>query len=522
MANLHPVLFLIFLTKLSDSANILYVMPFSATSHYIMLKPIGTELARRGHNVTVITSIRDNNPPPNYHQILVNDTKIWDLLGIERPVVFSMVDLSTEELYNKIVWPGLIAFTELTFKSREFMTFLKKDNAFDLVISEQFYHEALYALAYKYNAPLALVTTFGNCMRHNYITRNPLQMATVTSELLVVEDPTSFWGRLRNLLFNVYDYTFWRYWYLEEQEKLVRKYLPELTGKVPSLYEMQKETALMLINSHFSYDTPAAILPNIVEIGGLHFTKSNLSLPEDLQKVLDEAQEGVVYVNFGSNVRSIELPVEKKNAFLNVFRQLKQTVLWKWEDDVLDDKPSNLFTRKWFPQKDILQHPNIKVFVSHGGLIGMQEAIINGVPVVGVPVFGDQFNNVLLAQEAGFGKLLRYHDINEKTLSAVLNEVLYNASYMETAKEVSRRFLDRPLSPMDTAIYWLEYVIRNKGAEYLKNPARNLSWIAYNMLDVYSFIAIILIVIMCVFIKSWFCIKASITFKQISKSKKQS
>nr|XP_032517763.1 UDP-glucuronosyltransferase 2B20-like isoform X2 [Danaus plexippus plexippus] len=354
MANLHPVLFLIFLTKLSDSANILYVMPFSATSHYIMLKPIGTELARRGHNVTVITSIRDNNPPPNYHQILVNDTKIWDLLGIERPVVFSMVDLSTEELYNKIVWPGLIAFTELTFKSREFMTFLKKDNAFDLVISEQFYHEALYALAYKYNAPLALVTTFGNCMRHNYITRNPLQMATVTSELLVVEDPTSFWGRLRNLLFNVYDYTFWRYWYLEEQEKLVRKYLPELTGKVPSLYEMQKETALMLINSHFSYDTPAAILPNIVEIGGLHFTKSNLSLPEDLQKVLDEAQEGVVYVNFGSNVRSIELPVEKKNAFLNVFRQLKQTVLWKWEDDVLDDKPSNLFTRKWFPQKDIL------------------------------------------------------------------------------------------------------------------------------------------------------------------------
>lgn len=59
-------------------------------------------------------------------------------------------------------------------------------------------------------------------------------------------------------------------------------------------------------------------------------------------------------MNFGSNVQSSELPVEKREAFLNVFRKLKQKVLWKWEDDNLPNKPDNLIVRKWMPQKEIL------------------------------------------------------------------------------------------------------------------------------------------------------------------------
>lgn len=79
-----------------------------------------------------------------------------------------------------------------------------------------------------------------------------------------------------------------------------------------------------------------------------------LTLFQDLQKFLDESKDGVVYVNFGSNVRSSELPEEKTNAFVNVFRKLKQTVLWKWEDDRFWAKPNNLIIRKWLPQKEIL------------------------------------------------------------------------------------------------------------------------------------------------------------------------
>ncbi|XP_038210097.1 UDP-glycosyltransferase UGT5-like [Zerene cesonia] len=487
-----PLLF--FLTTYCHSANILYVIPFTSKSHYIMLKPIGLELARRGHNVTVITANRESNPPPNYREVMVDDKEIWDVMGDERPNIFTMASLSAEEFHKKILWNGGTAFTELTLNSTAIKAFLNEENTFDLVICEQFFQEALYALAHKYSAPLALVTTFGNCMRHNFVTGNPLQVATAISEFLDLEDPTSLWGRFRNLYFTIYEYVWWKYWYLGKHEALVKKYIPGLPQPVPSLYDIQRNASLMLINSHFSYDTPVAYLPNIVEIGGIHLTKSENSLPKDLKRLLDDSKEGVIYINFGSNIRSSELPIEKRDAFLKVFRKLKQTILWKWEDKALEGQLSNLVTKPWLPQKDILAHPHIKVFISHGGLIGTQEAIYHGVPIIGIPIYADQFNNLLLAQQIGFGKVMRYQDINETVLETILHDVLNNKSYTIKAKEMSKRFNDRLMNPLDTAMFWLEYVIRNKGADFIKNPARNMTWYEYTLLDVYILVAIVVLV----------------------------
>lgn len=87
---------------------------------------------------------------------------------------------------------------------------------------------------------------------------------------------------------------------------------------------------------------------------------------QDLQNVLDEATQGVVYVNFGSNVRSSELPIEKRDALINVFKRLNQTVLWKWEAENLDQKPENVVVRKWFPQQEILcKFMSLRQFISN-------------------------------------------------------------------------------------------------------------------------------------------------------------
>uniref|UniRef100_A0A2A4K0B3 UDP-glucuronosyltransferase n=1 Tax=Heliothis virescens TaxID=7102 RepID=A0A2A4K0B3_HELVI len=487
-----------------------------------MLRPIGLELARRGHNVTVITGHREPNPPPNYHQHVVDKKEIWDIIGGGRPNVFTMVNLPAEKFHENILWKGGLAFTELVLNSKEIKAFLEKDNKFDLVISEHFYQDALYVLAHKYNAPLVLVTTYGNCMKHNIVTRNPLQLATVIQEFLDVRDPTSFWGRMRNLYFTMYEYIYWRYFYLEEQEQLVKKYLlKDLPQPVPSLYDLQRNASLILVNSHFSFDPPTAYLPNVVEIGGAHLSKSDAKLPEDLQKVLDKAKHGVVYMNFGSNVRSSELPEDKKNAILNVFRRLKQTVLWKWEEDILENKPENLIVRKWMPQKEILSHPNIRLFVSHGGLIGTQEATFHGVPILGVPIYADQYNNLLQVQNIGYGKILEYHEINEETLFNKVTEMLANDSYRMKAKEVSIRFKDRPMTALDTAMFWIEYVIRNNGAEFFKNPSLQLSWIESNMLDVYAFILVLVLGVVFAIVKVSMIVLSLIKSKDSKKQKKK-
>lgn len=74
-------MFFLAVAKYCESANILYVVPFTSKSHYIALKPIGLELARRGHNVTVITGHKDPKPLPNYRQVMVDDKEIWDVIG---------------------------------------------------------------------------------------------------------------------------------------------------------------------------------------------------------------------------------------------------------------------------------------------------------------------------------------------------------------------------------------------------------------------------------------------------------
>lgn len=191
-----------------------------------------------------------------------------------------MVEIPAEKFHEMILWGGGLGFTKLTLESKEVKHFLANDNKFDLVIAEQFFQEAVYTFAHKYSAPLVLVTTYGNCMRHNIVQRNPLQLATVLAEFLDVRSPTTFWGRLRNLYFTMYEFVWWKYWYLEQQEEFVKKYLPDLPKPVPSLYDLQQNASLMLVNSHFSFDSAVAYLPNVVEIGGIHLTRSTSKVPQ--------------------------------------------------------------------------------------------------------------------------------------------------------------------------------------------------------------------------------------------------
>lgn len=56
----------------------------------------------------------------------------------------------------------------------------------------------------------------------------------------------------------------------------------------------------------------------------------------------------------GSNLRSADLPLEKRNGILKTFAKLKEKVLWKWEEDELPGRPENVKLGKWLPQQDIL------------------------------------------------------------------------------------------------------------------------------------------------------------------------
>ena len=58
--------------------------------------------------------------------------------------------------------------------------------------------------------------------------------------------------------------------------------------------------------------------------------------------------------------------------------------------------------------------------------------------------------------------------------------------YFKRAKIISSRYRDQPLTPMQTAIYWVEYVARHKGAFHMHSAGQDLSFIEYHNLDIFG------------------------------------
>lgn len=64
-------IFLFIIVK-ANSLNLLLVAPTPAQSHYFIGNELGKGLARLGHNVTIIATYNEENPPPNYTTIYLD------------------------------------------------------------------------------------------------------------------------------------------------------------------------------------------------------------------------------------------------------------------------------------------------------------------------------------------------------------------------------------------------------------------------------------------------------------------
>lgn len=69
---------------------------------------------------------------------------------------------------------------------------------------------------------------------------------------------------------------------------------------------------------------------------------------------------------------------------------------------------------------------------------------------------------------------------------------------------MSDRYRDQPLTPLETAIFWTEYVARHKGAPHMRSAGQDLSFFAYHSIDVFAFLLAVLYVVWRV-VKWSFC-----------------
>ncbi|XP_063840631.1 UDP-glycosyltransferase UGT5-like isoform X5 [Scylla paramamosain] len=263
---------------------------------------------------------------------------------------------------------------------------------------------------------------------------------------------------------------------------------------LPPLLDIERNQSLTLMNTHFTITTPVPLLPSQVEVGAMH-CRPGEPLPQDLESWLTGAgSTGVIYFSLGSVLRG-EIPPEYLQFFLEAFQRLPQRVLWKYEGQ-LQGASDNVRISSWFPQQDILAHHNVKVFISHGGLLSLQESIFHEKPLLVLPIFGDQPRNGMVVENSNIGRVLVWEELTADRIVDALNDIINNPMYKENVARMSASLRDQPMTPKERAVFWTEYVVRHRGAPQLRCPAAQLSWVEFLMLDVIGLLLLALLLLL--------------------------
>ncbi|KAH8406761.1 hypothetical protein KR222_010009, partial [Zaprionus bogoriensis] len=478
-----PVILL--LPNLLEGARILAIFPFPGPSQYINVVPYLKALAARGHDVTSVNAFPQKKPVQNFTDIFVPEVFHYYENTISDWAV--RLNLWNENCFANDFFMN-ITKTILNYAEIQRELLQPGKNQFDLIIVEAFRADALYGFAAHFNAPIIGVSTFGTDWNIDDLVGNTSPISYIPIVTAGLSDRMTYWERVDSFVQTVVAWLNWKLVYVPQHIKLYKQFFPHVAHKV-SLPELTKNFSLVLLNQHFSLSFPRPYVPNMIEVGGLHIDHKPAPLPKDIEEFIQGAgPAGVIYFSLGSNVKSKNLPEERRQMLLRTFASLPQRVLWKFEDDQLPGKPSNVFLSKWFPQPDILAHPNVKLFITHGGLLSTIESIHHGKPVLGLPFFYDQFLNVERAKRAGFGLGLDHKEMTSSELRNAIERLLTEPAFAETAKQMSARYRDQPMSPQETAVWWTEYVLRHKGAAHMRVAAQDLSFTAYHSLDVFALI----------------------------------
>jgi len=104
------------------------------------------------------------------------------------------------------------------------------------------------------------------------------------------------------------------------------------------------------------------------------------------------------------------------------------------------DIPPNFIVRNYVPQLEILQQAD--VFITHGGMNSSSEGLYFGIPLVVIPVMGDQPIVANRIEELGAGLQLNRQELDAITLRNTTEQVLSNSSFKEKSLGIGKSLRD--------------------------------------------------------------------------------
>lgn len=179
---------------------------------------------------------------------------------------------------------------------------------------------------------------------------------------------------------------------------------------------------------------------------------------------------------------------------MSVFQRLPQLkLIVRWEATTPPaNTPNNVLVMpRVRSQNAILAHRNMRLFISSCDRRSLNEARFHGVPVLGVPLHYEQHQLLRPAMDEGWAMPMSFHYLDERSLHFGLDQML-NSSRYSTNVAGAGLFGDRERPALETAVWWVEYVVRHGGAKHMQSRAVSLNWAQLNGLDVLAVVLVML------------------------------
>lgn len=500
-----------FLPCLAHGGKVL-VFPMDG-SHWVNMKVIIEELHSKGHQVTVVRSsdnwyIKENSPfytsltvdrPSGFDEKLVT-IFVERLLEIQREGNSAWMRfkleieqmLTASEIHGKCskMIEGLME-DEIKMKSI-------RDTKFDLILTDPVIPSGV-IMAHYLGLPLVFNVRWASLGEgHFSFAPSPLSYVPVTGTKF--SDKMTFFERVINALVFGFGYIQMSSCIASQYQGVIQKYL----GSDKDYFSLFLAADILLMRLDFVFEFPRPTMPNVVLMGGFQ-CKPAKPLPPHLEDFVQSSGEhGVIIMSLGTLIGV--LPHDLTEEIAAAFAKLPHKVIWRYTGNRPSTLGNNTLLVDWMPQNDLLGHPKTKVFVAHGGTNGVQEAIYHGVPILGLPLVFDQPDNLFRIDARGAGKIIDIFTMDRNIFYDSLQEVLYELSYRSNMQRLSRLHRDHPKNPLDSAIFWIEFVMRHKGAAHLRTESYKMPWYSYHSVDVMLFLGGIVLLFLTALVTLFRCV----------------
>lgn len=149
----------------------------------------------------------------------------------------------------------------------------------------------------------------------------------------------------------------------------------------------------------------------------------------------------LIYISLGTLYNAqLEFYRQALAAFAECNYQIVLSTGQKTSLETLGTIPTNFVVQAFVPQLDILQRAAL--FITHGGMNSVSEALYYGVPLLAIPQSADQPWVARRIVQIGAGKMLHRSNVHSQVLRASADEILAQPSYAQASVRIGKTLRD--------------------------------------------------------------------------------